>query len=76
MDNEIKILVFKTNLETYEGVQAVRPVLDEHPEIIKWNIDQWDVDNVLRIETYEPSSAKDIISMIKDVGFDCVELPD
>ena len=64
MDNEIKILVFKTNLETHEGVQAVRPVLDEHPEILKWNIDQWDIDNVLRIETYEPSSAKDIISMI------------
>lgn len=76
MDDAIKILVFKTNLGTHEGVQAVRQVLDTHPEILRWNIDQWDVDNVLRVETYEPSSAKEIISMIRRAGFDCAELPD
>ena len=76
MINEVKILVFKTNLTTAEEILAVSPVLDEHPEILRWNVDQWDVDNVLRVEAYEPSNSSMIIQMIRNVGFDCDELPD
>lgn len=76
MDNQIKILVFKTNLESEEKVETVRPILDEHPEIVRWNIDQWDVDKVLRIETRDSSSPYKIIEMIRNIGFDCDELPD
>ena len=50
MESRSKILVFKTNLETEDGIRAVSSVLNDHPGIFKWTVDRWDVDNVLRIE--------------------------
>lgn len=76
MDKEIKILVFKTNLENVEKIQAVETVLNQQPGILRWNVDHWDVDKVLRIETRESSSAHAIIEVIRRAGFDCDELPD
>lgn len=71
-----KILVFKTNLQTEEGIRAVSAVLDDHPDILRWNVDQWDIDNVLRIEACEPSSPSLFMDIIRNAGFDCDELPD
>ncbi|HKH59925.1 MAG TPA: hypothetical protein VKA49_03785 [Flavitalea sp.] len=76
MDIQTKILVFKTNLETEEGIRAVSAALNQHPEIIRWNVDQWDIDKVLRIEACTPSSPSSIIEMIRSAGFVCDELPD
>lgn len=76
MDYEKKILVFKTNLETEDGIRTVGTILDDHPEILRWNVDHWDIDKVLRIETYKPSMPSSIIEIVRNVGFDCDELPD
>lgn len=76
MEPQLKILVFKTNLETEEGIRAVSTVLNDRPEILRWTVDQWDVDNVLRIEASEHSSPSLVMEMIRKVGFDCDELPD
>ncbi len=76
MQSQFKILVFKTNPETEEGIRAVSTVLNNHPKIFRWTVDQWDVDKVLRIEAYEPSSPSLFMDMIRNVGFDCDELPD
>jgi len=76
MESLTKILVFKTNVETEEGIDAVSAVLNDHPEILRWNVDQWDIDNVLRIEAYEPTSPSLFIEILRNVGFACDELPD
>ena len=76
MNNRIKVLVFKTNLESEQEVQAVRSILDEHPQILRWNVDQWDIDNVLRIEAWGEPSSTGFMEMIRREGFLCDELPD
>lgn len=76
MESRSKILVFKTNLETEDGIRAVSSVLNDHPGIFKWTVDRWDVDNVLRIEADEASSPSLFIDIIQSAGFDCDELPD
>ena len=76
MDNQTKIHVFKTNLETEDGIRAVSDTLNQHPGIICWNVDHWDVDNVLRVETDHSFSPVSIIEMIRNEGFICDELPD
>jgi hypothetical protein len=76
MESQSKILVFKTNLETEEGVLAVSSVLNGHPGILRWTVDKWDVDKVLRIEASDHSSPSLFMDMIRNAGFDCDELPD
>ena len=76
MDNQRKVFVFKTNLETEDRILAVSAALDQHPGIIRWNVDHWDVDKVLRVEIYPPSSPHSIMEMIRNAGFVCDELPD
>jgi hypothetical protein len=72
---EKEILVFKTDLESEERLETIKPFLDEHPGIIKWNVDKHDIDKVLRIESKNISSA-DVINLVQKAGFVCEELPD
>ena len=67
------ILVFKTNIQTETDRRLVQPALDNHTCITQWNIDQQDVDCVLRVVT-ATLTPQQVISVIKQHGFDCAEL--
>jgi heme oxygenase len=67
------ILVFATNIKTETDKQKVRSILDEHSEIHQWNIDQEDVDCVLRIVS-ETLSERQIIQLIGKQKFKCIAL--
>jgi hypothetical protein len=67
------ILVFKTNIQTEVDKQRVGPILDAHHCITQWNIDQQDIDCVLRVIT-NTLTAQQVISVIQQHGFDCAEL--
>jgi hypothetical protein len=69
-----EILVFKTNIEEDSEVEKVAALLSKF-RIKCWNIDRSDVDNVLRIES-DSLDASAVISMVKNAGFYCEELPD
>lgn len=72
---EKEILVFKTDLESEERLEIIKPLLDKHPGILKWNVDKHDIDKVLRIES-ENISPDVVIGLVKQAGFLCEELPD
>lgn len=69
------ILVFRTNLESEEALETIRPLLDDHPQIMRWNVDHWDVDKVLRVEA-NSLAPHAVIQLVQKAGFDCEELPD
>jgi cell fate (sporulation/competence/biofilm development) regulator YmcA (YheA/YmcA/DUF963 family) len=74
MENHLEnILVFATNIETESDKQKVSSVLDEHSEIHQWNIDQEDVDCVLRIVS-KTLSERHIIQLIGKQNFKCSAL--
>lgn len=66
------ILVFKTNIKFKKDIAKVSSVLS-HDAISNWNIDQKDIDCVLRVVSCS-LSAKDIIQIITNEGYDCSEL--
>jgi len=70
----VKIHVFKTNIETRLDLATVKQPLNSNPNIIKWSIDLEDIDKVLRVESSENLSEKEIISLIKYRGFYIEEL--
>ena len=61
-------LILKTNLDSDQGVDAIRPILNLHPSIIDWNIDTEDIDNVLRIEALQTIADLDIILLLNQFG--------
>ena len=76
MERQSKILVFKTNVENDDGIRAISGVLNDYPGIVRWTVDLWDIDNVLRIEGHESLLPSVFIDIIKKAGFNCDELPD
>jgi hypothetical protein len=70
-----EILVFKTNLITDEHISSISSMLNSHPAIRKWNVDEQDIDHVLRIVPDEVIDPTHIIQMVQEAGFYCEELP-
>ena len=71
----VQVLVFRTNLVSAKDIHRISPLMGETPGIIKWNVDQHDIDNVLRIETAW-LLPEDIIRVVTNAGYLCEELPD
>lgn len=67
------ILVFATNIKTENDKQTIINTLGKHSEINEWNIDQEDIDCVLRIVS-NTLSEENIIHLINQHDFTCVAL--
>ena len=74
MEDQIEnISVFATNIKTETDKQEISNLLDQHSEIQQWNIDQEDVDCVLRIVS-QTLSEKQIIKLVDQHHFECIAL--
>jgi hypothetical protein len=71
----LQVLVFKTNLVSAKDIHRISPLMGDTPGILRWNVDEHDIDNVLRIET-SWLLPDDIIRVVTDAGYLCEELPD
>ena len=69
------VLVFKTDIEEARDLENVAAAIRREPRIRKWNVDQDDVDNVLRVEAERISPMK-VKILIHSAGYHCEELPD
>lgn len=69
----MEILVFKTNLTNARRISDIEIPLDIHPNIIRWNVDLNDSDNILRIVSNNIAAAE-VESMILSAGYYCEEL--
>jgi len=67
------LLVFATNINTETDRQKISIILDEHSEILHWNVDQEDIDCVLRIVS-ETLSEQQIMTLIDAQNFECKAL--
>jgi len=74
-DVKMEVLVFKTDIIAKADSENVAQILTNDHRIRNWNIDQDDIDNVLRIESSEMSST-DVIELVKKLGYMCEELPE
>lgn len=69
----MQILVFKTNLTDSDRISDVESSLDLHPNIIGWNVDLNDRDNILRIVSGN-IAATEVELMLLSAGYYCEEL--
>ena len=71
----LQVLVFKTNLRFKKDLLQIGVLFSQEPGILRWNVDRWDVDKVLRIETNR-LSVQDVIALVTGAGYCCSALPD
>ena len=74
-DTKMEVLVFKTDIIAKVDRENLAQILTNDHRIRNWNIDQDDIDNVLRIESTEMCPT-DVIELVKKLGYQCEELPD
>lgn len=67
------ITVYKTNVTTNQKALKVKEFLNGILEVVSWNFDLEDCDNILRIESIGLVSDR-IICGLGDIGIYCVEL--
>ncbi|HEY0272437.1 MAG TPA: hypothetical protein VGC22_04580 [Chitinophaga sp.] len=70
-----QILVFKTNILSANAELRVALLLNAQDNILQWNIDHDDPDEVLRVVALGMDEA-DIISLLASLGLHCEPLPD
>ena len=66
--------IFKTDIQSAETVTALAPVFDSLPQVTRWTVDREDIDNVLRIESFDSLSENDVIQLSRIYGFQCEPL--
>lgn len=69
------IAVFKTSVTSTKEIETLKPLLNTHLEIAKWNFDLEDCDNILRIDSPIDIS-ETTINLLQDNGYECEELLD
>lgn len=69
------ILIFRSNIKTNSDKMAVERMLDIHPHIEDWTLDQQDEDCVLRIITTR-LTGRQVIDIVKGCGYLCEEMSD
>lgn len=67
------IHVFKTNLNDTRRINDIESSLDMHPDIIEWNVDLNDSDNILRVVSHIATPER-IEQVVLSAGYYCEEL--
>lgn len=70
----MKLLIFQTNIDNKQNVDALQPIFNNHHHILNWHVDTEDIDNVLRIEAHESLHENDIIDLMTIHGYYCGDL--
>ncbi|UKN01081.1 hypothetical protein K6119_15225 [Paracrocinitomix mangrovi] len=70
----MKILVFKTNINTSVDLEMVDAYLSDHTLIDDWSVDIEDIDKVLRVVSSSHLIADEINHLINGLGYQCSEL--
>ena len=67
------LFILKTNIKTPAEKLLLENVFDSNNDIVQWNLDQKDIDCVLRVKS--PTLCyESIVKMINSLGFDGAEL--
>ncbi len=65
----MELLLFRTDIKSKKKVKSLRPMLNNHSDILNWSVDLEDIDNVLRIEATTNLSEQEVMDLVSVQGF-------
>ena len=72
--NNLKVLVFRSNINTGEKTDQIRKALLDSDQIYQVDVDLDDVDNVLRVVCHPDFPSKQLREQVYQLGFECAPL--
>ena len=72
----MNVVVLKTNVSTKKKVNRLKCMIDTIPQLNRWSVDLEDVDHVLRVETLNPITELDLMTLVQAGGFSCEIMSD
>ena len=72
--SQSKILLFVTNIQHEYDVHRIAPRLDQLSSILRWTIDLFDWERVLKVEVKHNQCDKQIKNALASAGYECKEL--
>jgi hypothetical protein len=67
------ISIFRTSVDSSDDLNKLKPYLNALMEDLRWTIDLFDSDKILRVKS-TVNKNKEIISIVNGLGFDCENL--
>jgi len=67
------ISIFRTSVESTEDLNKLRPYLNSIMEDLKWTVDLFDSDKILRVIS-GLNKNQEIIAVVNELGFECENL--
>jgi hypothetical protein len=67
------ISIFKTSVASNHDLNRLKPYLNSLVEDLKWTIDLFDSDRILRVIS-SVNKNEEIISVVNELGYDCENL--
>jgi hypothetical protein len=67
------ISIFKTSVASADDLNKLRPYLNALMEDLRWTIDLFDSDRILRVKS-SVNKNDEIISVVNRLGFECENL--
>ncbi len=65
----MELLLFRTDIKSKKKVKTLKPMLNNHSDILNWSVDLEDIDNVLRIEATANLSEEEVMDLVSVQGF-------
>ena len=65
----MELHIFRTDIKSKKKLKSIKPVLNNHTDILTWSIDLEDIDNVLRVEARTNLSEEEVINLVQVKGF-------
>ena len=72
--NKSEILLFVTNIHHEYDVKLVAPKLNRLSSVLRWTVDLFDWERVLKVETKNHRSKRQIKKALASAGYKCKEL--
>jgi copper chaperone len=73
INDQMKTLKFKSNIKCMGCVSRVTPVLNNAESIEKWNVDIYNPQKTLTVET-DSLNAKEVADLLEKAGFTAEEI--
>ncbi|MFY0643640.1 MAG: hypothetical protein JXR19_04170 [Bacteroidia bacterium] len=62
------LIILKTNIQSSYELGLVSFCLQNHPQVETWNVDEEDVDKVIRIQLKQPAFEQDYVQLLCSLG--------